>query len=119
MLEVWSLEHREAQHSQDSLDVLAAKYTADLIEGGVDLETLIFSCRASSRRWRFFPKMADILDAIDAYRQSQQLLEMRRMEEAFLAIDASRNGKNPWEIAMENREALTNGKEKNDGPTRH
>jgi len=68
-LEVWSLEHREAQHSQDSLDVLAAKYTHDLIEERVCLAELSSACAKASRRWSFFPKMADMLKAVDEHRQ--------------------------------------------------
>lgn len=80
MLEVWSLEHREAQHSQDSLDVLAAKYTADLLDEKVSEKELVAACKVASRRWLFFPKMADILKAVDEFRSKPQSPRMESLQ---------------------------------------
>lgn len=101
-MEIWSLEHREAQHSQDSLDVLAAKYTADLIDEGVALKELAAACLKASRRWSFFPKMADILAAVDQYRSNPP---PKKITQNQIEDTTSRHDLTPEEIAR-NKERI-------------
>lgn len=104
-MEIWSLEHREAQHSQDSLDVLAAKYAHDLIEERVSLRELTAACSKASRRWQFFPKMADIMKAVDEHRLNPPC---HRYDQAQLGDTTSYHDLTPEEVArnLERIEAI-------------
>ena len=101
-MEIWSLEHREAQHSQDSLDVLAVKYAHDLIEEQIGIRELSSACSKASRRWSFFPKMADILKAVDEHRQRPPA---PLYEQAQLADTTSNHDLTPEEISR-NKERI-------------
>lgn len=70
MMGVWAIEHRDMQLTDNALGVLVAKFTADLAEEGVAPDEFRAACRKACRRWEHFPKMANILQAVDEYRAS-------------------------------------------------
>lgn len=65
---LWSLRFRETFLTPEEIEILSSEYLEDLESENVSVKQFRWAAKHASKRCRFFPKMADILDAVDMYR---------------------------------------------------
>jgi hypothetical protein len=64
----WSIRFKSAGYGNDQLSRLSTEYLEDLQSEGVTLRQFEAAALSVRKRCRFFPSMADILDAVKEYR---------------------------------------------------
>lgn len=64
----WSIRFKSAGHTLDQLSRLSTEYLEDLQSEGVTLRQFEAAALSVRKRCRFFPSMADILEAVKEYR---------------------------------------------------
>ena len=65
----WSIRFRSAGYGNEQLALISKQYHEDLVDEGVTLKQFHVAERSVRKRCRFFPAMADILDAVKEYRE--------------------------------------------------
>lgn len=65
----WSIRFREAGYANEQLARLSQEYFEDLQSEGVTERQFEHAASAVRKRCRFFPKMCDILQAVQEYRE--------------------------------------------------
>jgi hypothetical protein len=66
----WSIRFRENVYSGDHLQILSEDYFEELSDSGVTLKQFVWATRQAGKAANFFPKVADILEHIEAYRRN-------------------------------------------------
>jgi hypothetical protein len=65
----WSIRFREAGYANEQLARLSQEYFEDLQSEGVTERQFEAAANSARKRCRFFPKMCDILQAVQEYRE--------------------------------------------------
>ncbi len=65
----WSIRHPEAGYTNEQLARIAHEYHEDLVSEGVTAREFESVAREARKRCRFFPKMVDLLDALQQHRK--------------------------------------------------
>ena len=93
----WSIRFREVGYANEQLRSLSEEYFDDLQSEHVTVKEFEASCAHVRKRCRFFPKMADILSAVDEYRKNPPVtIEYRQKQ---LSDSTSNHSLTPEEIA--------------------
>lgn len=69
----WSIRFREAGYANEQLARLSQEYFEDLQSEGVTERQFEAAANSARKRCRFFPKMCDILQAVQEYRERPPL----------------------------------------------
>lgn len=70
----WSIRFKSAGYGNEQLAMISAEYLEDLHAEGVTLRQFGAAARMVRRRCRFFPSMAEILDAVQECRCRPELM---------------------------------------------
>ena len=71
----WSIKNREAGYTNDQLAFLSREYFEDLQSEGVTSRQFEAAEKDVRKRCRFFPKMADFLEAVQRVREKPPAIE--------------------------------------------
>lgn len=102
----WSIRFRSAGYGNEQLALLSQEYLEDLQAEGVTLRQFDAAARLVRRRSRFFPSMAEILDAVRECRGNPALMAPIDGSEARIeAHTATADNLTPEEISR-NKERI-------------
>ena len=98
----WSLRFQIAKpYSNEELLFLAEEYLEDLQDEDVSQKQFVYACKVVRKRNKFFPKVADILDAVKEYRENPPASDSLQLPE-----DAGQDAPLSAEQARVNAERL-------------
>ena len=66
----WSLRFRETIYDNEQLALLSREYHEDLTEEQVTEKQFAWAAKRTGRSCHFFPKMVDVLEAVQEYRRN-------------------------------------------------
>lgn len=67
---MWSLQFRETFLTPEEIEILSVEYLDDLESENVSVKQFAWAAKHVSKWCKFFPKMADILEAVEMYRKN-------------------------------------------------
>ena len=96
----WTIRFPETKYSPQQLKLIAQEYHEDLIDEHVTVDEFAEAAREVRKRARWFPKMVDILGAVNERRQRH---EPARCDKAMIADNTLRHDLAPEEVDANRR----------------
>ena len=94
----WSIRYREAGYSPGQLEFLSEEYYDDLIDESISSASFKVISRIVRKRCKFFPKVADILEAKEQYcRHPERYVTNNNLQ---IADTSSELDQTPEEISL-------------------
>jgi len=80
----WKVRFREANHTPEEIVFIIAEYYEDLVDEKVSRKEFDHATKVVRRRCKFFPTVADILEAVKEYRTNPPKQNHPQLEEPEL-----------------------------------
>jgi len=77
----WSIRFRETVYDNQQLSFLSDDYYEDLLDLGVTSKQFAYAAKLVRQRAKFFPKMSDIMDAVNEYRSNPPVSDSTQIAE--------------------------------------